>query len=421
MSKNAPKPLLVAFITIFLDLLGFGIIIPILPFFTKSLGASATLITLLAASYSLMQFLFSPFWGNLSDRIGRRPIMLSSILISSIGYFIFASATQLWVLFVARMLSGFGNANLGTAQAIISDSTTGEERSKGMGLIGAAFGLGFIFGPAIGGFLGQISPQAPIYAAGFLSLGNLILTYFILPETKDPNLKPTASGSRLNLKLIAQATRYTNILPIFIISFVGTVAFSQIEQIIALFIEAIWVPEHIAIDQRIKIAARYTGYYLTIIGIVAAIVQGGLIGRLTRTFGEVSLIRTGLFIITTAIAITPLIGATQSFTLLLISGPYLALGTSLLNPSKSSLISRSIPPQLQGTILGLNQSFSSLGRVVGPSVAGAMFEYSINLPFYVGAGVMLPTLFISFTLTKTNDDTPIQQPTTSSSTPSIDQ
>ncbi|MAA78263.1 MAG: tetracycline resistance MFS efflux pump [Deltaproteobacteria bacterium] len=398
MPSSSKSHLLVAFITIFLDLLGFGIIIPILPFFTKSLGASPTLITLLAASYSLMQFLFSPFWGYLSDKKGRRPIMLSSIFISGIGYLIFASATQIWVLFLARILSGFGNANLGTAQAIISDSTSGEERSKGMGLIGAAFGLGFIFGPAIGAFLSQYSPQTPIYAAGILSFGNLILTYFILPETKDPSIQPEGMDKVFNTQLLQQAKKYTNLIPIFFISFIGTVAFSQIEQIIALFIEAIWVPEELMEEEKIKTAARYTGYYLTIIGVVAAIIQGGLIGKLNKRFGEVTLIRAGLIIIMTAIIMIPFIGSTKSFLLLLISGPYLALGTSILNPSKSSLISRSIPSQLQGTMLGLNQSFSSLGRVIGPSVAGLLFEISINIPFYIGAGMMLPAIWWSLYL-----------------------
>lgn len=324
--------------------------------------------------------------------------MLSSIFVSGVGYFIFASATQIWVLFVARMLSGFGNANLGTAQAIISDSTSGEERSKGMGLIGAAFGLGFIFGPAIGAFLSQYSPQTPIYAAGILSFGNLVLTYFILPETKDASVQPDEMKSMISIQIFRQAKEYTNIVPIFFISFIGTVAFSQIEQIIALFIEAIWVSDGLPDGEKIKTAARYTGYYLTIIGVVAAIVQGGLIGKLNKRFGEVKLIRFGLIIIMTAIAIIPFIGSTKSFFLLLVSSPYLALGTSLLNPSKSSLISRSLPPNLQGTMLGLNQSFSSLGRVIGPSIAGFLFEITINIPFYVGAVLMLPAIWWSYSL-----------------------
>ena len=160
--KPSKKVLIIAFMTIFLDLLGFGIIIPIQPFYVKSFGATPTVVTLLGASYSMMQFFFSPFWGGLSDKVGRRPIILFSIVISAIGHFMFAMASGLWVLFAARMLAGFGNANIGTAQAIIADVTTAENRSTGMALIGVAFGLGFLFGPAVGGYLGGISPSCPL-------------------------------------------------------------------------------------------------------------------------------------------------------------------------------------------------------------------------------------------------------------------
>jgi len=401
--SRTKKPLLIAFITIFLDLLGFGIIIPIQPFFTKSLGASPTIITLLGASYSLMQFLFAPFWGSLSDRLGRRPIMLSSIAIACVGYFIFASAESLWVLFFARMLSGFGNANLGTAQAIISDSTTGEERAKGMGLIGAAFGLGFIFGPAIGAFLGQISPRTPLYAAGVLSAINLLLTYILLPETKKTGAPPKSIGFLLRPSVIKRFAISQNVKSIFWVSFFSVIAFSQLEQIIALFIEDIWVPTELGEDERIKLAARLTGYYLLIVGIVAAVIQGGLIGRLNKRFTEVGLIRTGLLIILSVMILIPFIGSTGSFALLLLSAPYLSIGTSILNPSKSSLLSQSVPANMQGTILGINQSFASMGRVLGPATAGLMFEYSINLPFYAAGILILPALFLSWRLSPASE------------------
>ena len=166
---SSRKPLVIAFFTIFLDLLGFGIIIPVQAFYAQDFGASATAVTLLGGSYSLMQFFFAHFWGSLSDKVGRRPIILSSVAISAVGHFVFAMAPSLSILFLARMIAGFGNANIATAQAIISDSTTHENRAKGMGIIGAAFGLGFIFGPAIGGFLGQYSPTLPSFAAGVLA------------------------------------------------------------------------------------------------------------------------------------------------------------------------------------------------------------------------------------------------------------
>ena len=181
--KNNKKILLLVFLTVFLDLVGFGIIIPIQPFYAEKLGASATQVTLLGASFSLMQFLFGSFWGRLSDRIGRRPVMLLSIGCSSIGYLIFGFSESLTVLFLARMLAGFGSANIGAAQAIIADSTPPESRAKGMGLIGAAFGLGFILGPAVGGFFSQFALSFPAYVAAGLGAFNFIFALTSLPET----------------------------------------------------------------------------------------------------------------------------------------------------------------------------------------------------------------------------------------------
>ena len=204
------RTLFIAFITIFLDLLGFGIIIPIQAFYAESFNATPKVITLLGASYSLMQFFFAPFWGKLSDRLGRRPIILFSVLISAAGHFIFASANGLMLLFAARMVAGFGNANIGTAQAIIADITTKENRAKGMGLIGAAFGLGFIFGPAIGALLGQHHPTTPLYAAGVLALLNFIFAYFLLPETKTTSSAPT-EREILPLKLLNRSQKFANV------------------------------------------------------------------------------------------------------------------------------------------------------------------------------------------------------------------
>ena len=399
---KSKRPLLVAFFTIFLDLLGFGIIIPIQPFFAESFGATATLVTLLGASYSLMQFLFSPFWGRLSDRMGRRPIILFSVAISAIGHFIFATATGLVTLFLARALAGFGNANLGTAQAIIADTTSGADRAKGMGLIGAAFGLGFIFGPAIGAFLGQHHPTTPLFAAGGLAVLNFILAFFFLPETLTEENKATQKRGSV-LAQLRSMRRHVNVTAILWISLVGTIAFAQMEQAIALFIEHIWVTDvSLSTDDRIRVASKLTGFFLVAVGIAAAIIQGGFIGKLNARFGEVRLIRTGLIIMTIALVAIPLVGSTGMFWLLVgVVAPFMASGSGIMMPSKNSLISRSVPQNEQGAAMGLNQSASALGRVIGPTFAGVLFDLHHSYPFYVGASLLGITCLLSLRLSIT--------------------
>src|SRR5690554_2058067 len=183
-SDSAKKRILaVAFVTMFLDLLGFGLIIPIQPFYAESFGASAAVVTLLGGAYSLMQFIFIPVWGRISDRIGRRPVILISVIASSIGHLFFGLAGSLTALFAARLLTGFGNANIATVQALIADSTEGHERTRGMGMIGAAFGLGFVIGPAVGGLLVRWGLAAPAFAAAVFALVNFGMAFFLLPET----------------------------------------------------------------------------------------------------------------------------------------------------------------------------------------------------------------------------------------------
>ena len=407
---KAKRPLLVAFVTIFLDLLGFGIIIPIQPFFAESFGATATLVTLLGATYSLMQFLFSPFWGRLSDRVGRRPIILFSVAISAVGHFVFATATGLVTLFLARAVAGFGNANLGTAQAIIADSTSGADRAKGMGLIGAAFGLGFIFGPAIGAFLGQHHPTTPLFAAGGLAVLNFILAYLFLPETlAKEDAAPANRGSTLGQ--LRALGRHVNVTAILWITLVGTIAFAQMEQAIALFIEHIWVTDtSLASNDRIRVASKLTGLFLVAVGITAAVIQGGLIGRLNRRFGEISLIRTGLVIMTFALAAIPLVGQTGSFLLLVVAlAPFMASGSAIMMPSKNSLLSRSVPSNEQGAVMGLNQSASALGRVIGPTFAGVLFDLNHEYPFYVGAALMVVTCGLSLRLRPGTTSAPVME------------
>ena len=396
--RGGHNPIFVAFVTIFLDLLGFGIIIPIQPFYAEHFGATATVVTLLGASYSLMQFIFAPLWGRLSDRIGRRPIILTSVAMSAVGHLVFGFAGSLTMLFAARMLAGFGNANLGTAQAIISDSTTRENRSKGMGLIGAAFGLGFILGPAIGGLLGQWGANKPPLFAGVLAIVNLVLAWKYLPETLRRGHKATHERA-IHFRYLIENLKRKNVGSILMITLISAIAFSLMEQVIGLAIEARWVRGLVGPDvDPVRRAALLTSFHLMVVGVTATIVQGGLIGRFTKIFREVKLIRTGLFILVLGLISIPLFIQLGRFPVFLITAVILAFGTGILNPSSISFISQSVDEHDQGGILGLNQSQSALGRVLGPSVAGYLFEINPALPFWAGAGFMMIAFFFSFSL-----------------------
>lgn len=392
----------IVFFTIFLDLLGFGIIIPIQPFFAEMLGASPAVVTLLGASFSLMQFLFAPFWGKLSDKVGRRPVMLTSISVSAVGYVLFGFAQTLEMLFFARMLSGFGSANIGTAQAIISDSTSAETRAKGMGLIGAAFGLGFIFGPAIGGLFGQVGISAPAFVAAALCAANLVSAYFLLPEThpKGHRSESAHGASGLSRTAIKHAARHPNVPQLFFLCLTFTIAFSLMEQVLGLFIAATWLNGggRTPSETQAREAAALTAYVLIVVGVTATIIQGGLIGKLAKRFGERRLVTLGTMLVGICLLLIPFVGMTGVFAFLLFNSAFMAIGTGITNPSLMSLLSQSAERGERGSTLGLGQSFSALGRVLGPAVAGTLFQFSKGLPFWVGAGLMFVCTLIAISI-----------------------
>lgn len=406
------SPLLVIFLTVFLDLLGFGIIIPTLPYYAERFGATPVVITLLMSSYSLMQFLFAPVWGRLSDRIGRRPIILVSLGASTVGYVLLGLAPSLPLVFLARILAGIGNANLPTAQAYIADVTTPDERARGMGLVGMAFGLGFVLGPAFGGFLGGIAIPLPAFAAAGLEALDLVLAAVILRE---PARRSAAGGHgrALDRQGLARAFARPNVALLLALFFLATFAFSQLESTFSLYIEhrfTLHEPPtgsmsaherhlpgafgHAAPGEPSgpsaashRAAARATGSALAVIGIVAAIVQGGLIGRLSHRFGERRLVRAGLLVLALGLALVP--GAT-TLNLLFSVCVVIATGSGILNPSLQALLSRSASADEQGGTLGLGQSLSSLARVLGPLQGGILFErVGLVAPYWAGAVLML--------------------------------
>jgi DHA1 family tetracycline resistance protein-like MFS transporter len=368
------SPLLIIFITVFIDLLGFGIIIPLLPFYAEHFGASALMVGLLSTSFSLAQFVFAPFWGRLSDRIGRRPVILIGLLGSALSYAFFALATSLPLLFLARTLAGIAGANIPTAQAFIADTTTPETRAKGMGLIGAAFGLGFIFGPAIGGFLSHWGYAAPAWFAATISLANFVAALLLLPESRPPHARDSSGPGRL--EVIRRALARPNLPMVLLVYFLVVTAFASFEATFALYSE-----------RRFAFTPATIGYMFAWIGVVLATVQGMLVGRVVKTIGEKRLVPAAIFVIALALALVPV---AWTVPLLAAAAGLLALGMGFNSPSLLSSISQLADPRDQGSTLGVSQSLGSLARIIGPMWGGWVFdEFGTGFPFFTAAGLML--------------------------------
>jgi DHA1 family tetracycline resistance protein-like MFS transporter len=406
------SPLVVIFTTVFIDLVGFGIVIPVLPFYAEGtrFNASPRTVGLLFASYSVMQLIFSPILGRLSDKHGRRPVLLLSIIGTGIGFLILGFAKNIWMLFVGRILDGITGGNISTAQAYIADITTKEDRAKGMGLIGAAFGLGFVFGPAIGGILSRWGVEVPFLFAAGLCLANAILLYFTLPETVTPDhpARVSAAGGR-GLSQLIQSLKNPRLGFVLVIYFLFIVAFSIMTTTFSLYTMF-----------RFGYDAQHTGYLFAYVGILAVIVQGGLIGRLVKRFGELSLVIAGAFLFAGSLFAIPFVGPqTGGLLALLVGGGLFSIGNSLSAPSLTSLASKSVGPGEQGSVLGVTQSVASLARAVGPTLAALlihsaiaytggdgqthfMSDHSLFVTFWTASAIMLMTLLISVYFARTH-------------------
>ena len=373
------SPLVIIFITVFIDLLGFGIIIPLLPFYAESFGANAFTIGLLGTSYSLMQFAFSPIWGRWSDKIGRKPIILVGLLGSCLSYVTMALAGSLVLLFVARIVGGIAGANIPTAQAYIADITTPEDRARGMGLMGTAFGLGFIFGPAIGGLLSRVSPETPMWFAGALCLANFVAAWFLLPESRSVSASTKSLG---RMEAFRHAMSKPTLLLVLALYFIVTMAFSAFEATFALFSEA-----------RFGYTAASIGFLFAFIGVVLAVIQGVLVGRAVKRFGERTLIPLALFLVSLSIGMLPFVWNVPT---LLVALFLLAVGMGFNNPSLSSMVSKLSDADDQGGTLGLASSLASLGRVVGPAWGGYFYDaFGMTTPYLSAAALMFFAVVVS--------------------------
>lgn len=362
------------FLTVFIDLLGFGILIPILPSFAKKeLGVEEGSIGIAIAIYSFVQFLFNPFFGKLSDKHGRKPVIVVSLLLNAFGYIIFACTHSYLMLLISRTIAGIGGSSIGVAQAYIADVTTKENRSKGMGLIGSAFGLGFVFGPLIGGLLSDFGYMITGFAAAGFSMIAFVLTLLFLPES---NLNRSEAQLRKRSLFDLQGTKKILSkpdLPILVsLFFILTFSFANIYGTFALLGIQVY-----------GFTDLQNGYMFGIVGLSSAIVQGGLIGYINKIFSKKKIIAIGAFLIMISLAAIPY---GQTFLGLAVISVVLSYGTGTLQPTILSLISEVTSEAEQGITLGINQSLSAFARVLGPLWGGFAFEFiGYPFPFLTGA------------------------------------
>jgi len=384
------KPsLLVVFLTVFIDLIGFGIVLPLLPIYSEHYGAGDLMIGIIIASFSAMQFLFAPAWGRLSDRIGRRPVLLISNSGSVVSYGLFGIAgllqgsTGLWLLLVSRIFAGICGANLSVANAYIADISPPEKRSKNMGLIGMAFGLGFILGPALGSFSAKLfGDSGPGFVAAVICLFNFTLTCTILGESRRPGGAP--ASQRPTLARFADTFRRPTVGVLILIYFLAIYCFASFESTFSRLLH-----------HRYENADLFIGYLFTYCGVLAATVQGGLIGRLVKRFGEARLVAFSLVMFAIGLAILPAVQPGQPwsqasnllmwFLWLVIGLGFVASGSAVNRPPTFGLLSINTPAHEQGETLGVAQSAGSLARIIAPISANLLYQVSPGLPYYVSA------------------------------------
>ncbi|WP_424001617.1 MFS transporter [Haloarcula salina] len=411
------RGLAIVFFVVFLDLLGFGIVIPILPYYTRSFpGGTEFVIGLLAASYSAMQFAFAPLLGSLSDRVGRRPVLVVSLCGSVVAWTVFGLATALWVLFVSRMLAGAMGGNLSTAQAYVADVTPPERRAAALGFIGAAFGLGFIFGPGIGAVLSfdatvaavdALLPAAvpitrfslPSFAAAFASLCGVVVALLFLPEPDRPSSSASADGRPSMVAQLRAAVATAGLRDLLGAFFLVSFAFSGVQVMFVPYVADIY-----------GYTAAQSALLLTYIGVVAVLTQGVLVGRLSARYSPVRLSLFGTALLVVGVGAIPAsrsLGSvlpdltavvpflTPELLGLLVLLTLLPLGNGVLSVTLTALVSQRAGAAVQGSAFGITQGAGSLARTVGPPVMGGLY-YAVGYwsPFVVGGALLVPVLWL---------------------------
>lgn len=369
--------------------------IPVMPFLVIKLKGTPTSLGFLMATYSIMQFIFAPIWGRVSDRIGRRPVLLIGLAGYGLTFILFGVATQLWMLFVIRIVSGaVSSATLPTAMAYIADITGHENRAAGMGMMGAAMGLGMVFGPALGGWLGHYGFHLPFFAAGGLALLTLPFAFFLLKESLPAHseLEP-GSSLRFDLSIINDP-----LFPLIALAFAVSFSMALFESTFALF----------AAD-RVGFGPKDMGLLFAFLGVIGSVVQAGLISRLVKAIGDSGIIISGMVI--SIIGLLLLLIAPNRSLIIAFTGVF-TVGNSLLRPSISAFVTK-VASGGQGATLGLTQSSDSLGRVFGPVAGGWLFEFDIVYPYLAGACVL--TIVLAATKSALRGYVPLEQDTDAAS------
>lgn len=370
--------LAILFGTVLVDMIGFGIVLPLLPYYAEEFGASPLDVTLLIASFSAMQFIAVPIWGKVSDRLGRRPFILAGLFASAVSYLIFGLATSLLMLFVSRIAAGAAGGTISVAQAYVADSTGPEDRAHGMGLLGAASGLGVLIGPAIGGYFSEFGYAVPGFIAAGLCVVNGVAAIFFLPESprgteRDrPRTRP-AQASSLR-RWFGTLTGFPFGL-LLLVYFLSIMSFTAMTSVLALFAERAHAMD--ALDMGIVFSTA---------GGTTVVVRGLIVGWLARRFGERRIVQAGTVVLSASLLTIPLVPNEMVMFAIV---PFWALATGLTFPSLAALVSQDTDTESQGAMLGGQQVVGGIGRVLGPVWAGAIFEaLGIRIPFYVGAALV---------------------------------
>ena len=389
------------FFIVFLDLVGFGMIVPVLPFYAEHLGIAPSLVILIFGLYSCGQLFGAPLWGSLSDRMGRRPILLATLAANAIANFALAFAGDPWTLAVSRLVSGLAAGNISIAYAYVADITPDAERPRALGMLGAAFGLGFILGPALGGMLGGSDAatanlsRVAMSAAGMSALA-FLATLAALAESHGPEHRAIAQSQPRGIQWRLVSRPALRQLLSMTLIVVGAVSMLQ-----GTF--SLWAAESLGVSPR------NLGFVFAVIGVLAVTVQGGLIGRLTARFGPERLARIGALCVGTALIFIPF---SPTVWVALAPMALYGLGSALFSPSVSNLVTRTAGPSERGAVLGLFQGVSSLGRVVGPVAASGIAAVAgLRVPFWVAAVVTLGGAFMVHTPTPASTASPTPTPT----------